>query len=1457
MPDGTPYDASLIYPTPAIVVGMGRLGLATLERLGEDWSWLGVSDPQPSHGNLRLVYLRAGTEQGEDGAPSTGSHHVSWRERERFAVSVALYVGDRTGPSRAADFALLRSLGLIRYHDGLYQLCVPRDDGVVDVPADPPPPCGVSGGSPEEGAGVEEPAAAPSRGTRAARRRFFAWVDLDADPLVAVERLWETCERVSEVDLFVRPILSRVHEGHSPQLLLAAVSRCMALADGRDPSPWGWLHRETAQAPVESDGDCCLTVQPRWLNPHDLLGLLDGHAELPLPGLAGYIERCAGEGAVPERAEAPAPILRVPQPFVPREGDLASPLDPKQLLWTDWERAGWACAANDAGQDSFEPVASSDLRLGLLDHEDQRGRDRSDDDVRAAALAERLKLLGQQVHRGLARLWVDLERSLTRRTLDEQPDGHFGSTTDDLVRQSVGILGELIIRPIIENDHSLSVPEPPVGREDVWVDGDPLPEEPSPFLSGLVVGRQQKGSTELLLLRRRFQDLGLLDDPGDDIERRLLREVRLLPSDLASESTEASLASLAEDHTTAGVRELRRVVNEEVRHLYHEAFLASYRVRPTRRPPRLTVYVVCDMGEPFARATVRTVLRELHTELLRAFGPIFDTYHRGLDRALAIVPILWMPHASDAFGGSLPLENRCEEAAIIEAVHGLRRWAESIPRSILCVPQIFVNGRVTDNAVVSLRGAARQTRDYITLQVRHSVARDEWLRWTAASPDGSDLFSSFSCYEIDFPAHRAREYLANRLARVCMALLHRAEVDKPPRIDVDLAPPEPDALCADADGALAKVTDGFSQQLEGQVLARRIGWRTPPAEGLERFDEAFQAALGGQVHDRWAQLARRRGEMDGLVDQLRRGTTTSVRKAVARVRRASDDLIDQHAAEGGIKRAQAGFAQMRTLAGEALRGAEGDRIEGEGACGAHGIPSLHPIGTSREAVCREIEAKPHAPPMLVGLIAWAIMALALGAPISYGLARLFELDQRAGNGFELLLGPGGSIVGAVLLTVPLFFALRCWMLWRVSRVNTAVEAMSRALRLLVHGPPERARAGAPSLRSFFEARVHFAAALASRGYAQSVYEQVLRDVALADRLDRSVNIQNQILLRQAEALGVRPSMDPSDDLDQEDTRWVFSTGDGERTWRLIDPAHLGDYYRCRIGDDHHLGKYLSAFVRDTGEFAQWRKVACLSDTARIMSYVRREFQHVVDTPVSRVAFFEAEAGANLCEFVARCYSTIGFGAKFVGYEGMDQDGILVLADATLILHPELADLYQQARGRPDTPASTQTLEIRRVRIRPDTGYLLSVVHDIGVSSIRNLMRFESSTAEPHVPVGWTFPLSGEGDLRPDNPITTLTWHHGLRRAMATTPLFGGGGCRCTTPSVPEGAAPHEAPAREALDPGEGPQEEPVTEDVPLEERAPAGEPVFLVPDDMVEAVEAPEPTGLGCFGEPEGGANDV
>ena len=1205
---------SHVFPAPGIVIGVGRFGLTVLERLGDDWQGLRLAGADASLANLRLIAVRPEGEESER----------RWGEHERGVVGVARYLGEGDLPSLALDLAILRSLGLVRYRDGGYQVAVPRDAGVVELE------------------GEEE--------RRLRRRRYFEWLRLSPDPIVAAERLRQLVQRLKDLDVFVSPLLNRVRQGHSPRALLACIGRCGALREGRDPTPWAWLRE-------------------------------------------------------------PAVDLVVPEPFRPRNYDLPAPLDPAALLGSDWETTGWA-NQDDGCSFTFDLFPISAFDLGLFDHDGRESRPEEQE----VELPERLRILAGHVHRGLVRLWVDLQWERVA-----EPDLHIlvqarqRDELADALQQSLEILGELVVRPLSPSrgDEPRQPSEPE--RE--------LPLVPSRLLSGLTVEETAEDGSAAAILARRLARLGLAEYEASERRREpLLADVPL--------------------ENAVFLEELRRALNHQARQLFDFGHLTRYRDRPTRRPPRLTVFVVGDLSEPFVRETFRPVLREVHAELLRAFSPIFESYREGFDRCLCVTPILWTPHPADPFPGEDLVLNRCEEAAIIDAIHGIRRWVESVlPPGRRRISQIFVNSRVTDTAALSLADAARQTRDFLSFQMRSDLSADLWLRQTSAGAGGGDLFSSFSCYEIDFPALRCREYLANRLARECLG-----EIKEGPEVRLQdpepFEPPAAERLVAPAREELGRATQDAAEVMAQQVTGRvTLATTTPAREILTRFDEGFERTLYGQVQDRWRELTGRQGRADELVDELRVEVSRLLSRALARVREHSDGLVEDYAGAGGLQAVQAGLQRLLASARGVFQRQEELRRAGEALSLRHGIPDLGPVRVARLEVTRAALRKPDLEPLNIGLAVWGLLCPVLGA--------------------ALVRNPAGGLVGGGVLFALGWLLSRWHLRRRLEEVLEAVERMAETVRRLFRGAGlDPAREEQPSVRSFLESRLALTAALATRAFALRVLERAVADGGLAHRLTRGVDVQLQLLARQGEDLGVRSRMSDGGER-REDLSWLFGGGAD----RLIDPEDLDAYYRQRVGRREDLPDRMRELIAAAGGFAGWRDRACLADGGSILRYCRGQFEPIVSEPISDQHFFADKAGRRLARFVARCYPNLGFGAGFKGYEGLDPDNVLILADAALVVHEGLAGVFRKARNdaRRQMPA-TETLQVVTAGIRPNAAYMMSLVQGIRVHSMRNLKRFESFHDRVALPEDRVFPLSHERQS-PGAPLNPLTGYGEIAESL--------------------------------------------------------------------------------------------
>jgi len=516
---------------------------------------------------------------------------------------------------------------------------------------------------------------------------------------------------------------------------------------------------------------------------------------------------------------------------------------------------------------------------------------------------------------------------------------------------------------------------------------------------------------------------------------------------------------------------------------------------------------------------------------------------------------------------------------------------------------------------------------------------------------------------------------------------------------------------------------------------------TPAREILARFDEGFERTLYQRIQDRWRELTARQGRTDELVDELRVEVSRLLSRALVRVRDHSDGLVEDHAGAGGLQAVQAGLQLLLTSARGVFQREEELRRAGEALSLRHGIPDLAPVREARLEVGRAALRKPDLEPLNIGLAVWALLSPVLGGTLIQNAA-----GPLAGGGALLVLG---------------WFLSRWHLRRRLEEVLEAVERMAGAVRRLFHGSGlDAAREEGPSVRAFLESRLALTAALATRGFALRLLERAVADGGLAHRLARGVDVQLRLLARQGEDLGVRSRM--SDDGERrEDLSHLFGGGE-----RLIDPEDLETYYRQRVGRREDLPDRIRELIAVAGGFADWRNRACLADGGRILRYCRSQFEPIVSEPISDQHFFADKAGRRLVRFVSRCYPNLGFGAGFKGYEGLDPDNVLLMADAALVVHEGLAGVFRKARNdaRREMPA-TETLQVVTAGIRPNAAYMMSLVQGIRVHSMRNLKRFESFHDRVALPEDRVFPLSPERQS-PGAPLNPLTGYGEIAESLS-------------------------------------------------------------------------------------------
>jgi hypothetical protein len=1353
------------YPAPAIVLGLGRLGLSVLERLAEEWQWLASATgatathgrarapADPSIRNLRLIHA----------APDP-TRPVDWRVGEKSIRTLAQYVGDDELTRHALNFAIVRALGLIRYREGFYQVAVPRDAGIVDKKSASEATSGprladISPPRDDSKSGEDD-----FGSTR--RLRYFHWHSLAADPLAASVGLQQACQRHGDVDNFLSPIVDRVRHGDSPRILLHLLGRLKAHATGRDPSPWGWLKRWIYPAakgsppatPPLHDGRLRVAYRSQWLTEEDRAGLLELRAEPPIPG---WNPRRSGIG---HEISPSCPEVQIPELFVPAASDLDSPLDPLDLLRLNWEASGWA-AGGESASDSveFTPVEASLFRLGFVDHD---GTSRIHEPGAEVSLAERQRSFATMVHRGLVALWMDLQR-VRVEDFDLPVGERMREDAEANQRQSLTVLSELVVAPLLDNPDQAVAPTPPSSGVEA------LSPVPSAFLRTLKCRTEADRESPQHVVSARLAELGVpIGDRPSSVVSIFSGITLPPPADEAGKSSQLDA--------------LRMAVTDAARDLYDFQYLLKYRGRAARQAPRLTVFVVGDVREPFVRSTLQPVLGTLHDALRRSLTPLFRSSRVGFERPICVEPILWMPHAADAARGRSTESPVLEEAAIIEAVQNVRRWAESVPLGQRSVGQIFVNSTLTDFAVMTEQDAARQTGDFISFQIRNDFSGDEYIRTALAGQGVDDIFATFTCHQIDFPAERARDYLANRLAREGLGLLRSDPDDgtssgtRPPE-EVQTKPlevyAEPSYLkqVADLAAGLNAVASPRTHSIDVTKRAQELA---------RAFGRGFEATLYEKVVTGWESLVLDDGGFDQDVVSLRQAASRELKRANEATRRYADTLITDNAGRGagGLHEAISGIRATQRDRLSNLREAERTRIGQEQQCVQETIPDSAVLAARRADVVEAVRKKPDLGPMRVAVLLTLVMGFALGAPIPYLVARSAELHIEP-DWKDAIVGYGGWLIGALVVLLPVWLLMRRHLRKRTNHVIEAGNGLqTAAVRLvsptaalnlaeLIEKPGDKGPQQAPSamasngparsIQSFLGARHRMTRTLAERGLALRAFQQTDRDKALADRILRSLDIQLERLRAGAEALSVHfrntaGSPSPKAEVDH-DVSSLFLTRHGGLVDRLAAPEQLLNRYRREVGRMADLEPRLPDIIKAADGFARWRTEASLWDTERILDFGRAAFDDMVSSPVAAQAFLVEEVSRNLASFADRHHANVTFGARFSGLEGFDTNGHRIVADSTLVLNRALQSLFDDFR-REDNGASfkrANAMTPLSADILPNSAFMLSLVQGLRSDSIRNLQRFELATPRRIEDLD---PIAGR--------------YHGVKVEPAVTPLTG-------------------------------------------------------------------------------------
>ena len=1325
------------YPAPTIVVGIGRFGLASLEELGASWRALADGGADATLANLRLLHVKAEVPGRANQIDADAD--PAWRRSEAKWAEIAEFIGTDDAPALAVDFVLLRTLGLVRYRNGSYEVAVPRDHGFLEAAHQ----------QTDDRPGVQQPAAASATTATterppARRIRTFEWRELHPDPLVACDTLRLKLQREFDLAEFVSPLLKRIKRGHSPEIVLHLVTRYARLADGLDMSPWPWqpdrlqgsrLKELRSQRPVVD-----------LLSPEERRALetrFDGFQVLPLRG-------------------QPAHRVQLLRSFRRDAEALSTPLDPIELLLQPWETPGWTTkgdtnsvsspywvlgreesyfsAESDAqGDDAVNEVhrrhAVGDdeipsrnvfsfvdddgervdylpFLLGLYD-DDQRGfvsaaADTAVADEVAGRIEGQLKTLAVRLLRGLYGLFLDMR--LGKLVEPEVPVHEDQSLRDADVatEQSIDILAEFLIRPWdkLKSKYMAQSTVPPPPTPEAFS----LGSSPSRTLTDAVVPADIRAEASLGPLERRLRSLGA-DDGTKRAVKRLFTSVALAPDDLAGASS----------GDRGGMLALRRSLAHQAADLLAAHRQNQYRQNDEKRPPRMTVFLIGDLGEPFVRATIQHILGTAHAELLRSFGPIFSAYRVGFDRTLSIIPVLWTAHpGGSAEAGARALESATvkphagttaqalrnasrEEGAILDSLFNLRRRIDQMLQGERCVPLLYLSARVTECALLSVRDSIRQTHDFLSLIVRHPLGEDPWLANLVVGPSGRDILSTFVCLEAEFPALSVREYLAARLGRnVARGLVTQGMHAPMPTAAASLG-----VLPMSGESARTAVTDACERrgaQMADEARAPlHIDDKTPPAAIAAAWGPSLVDSLRGGVARAWRDLTATSAGMDEHSLALRVASAGALTGRVRELEHAHDEIVGRVGSALTARDVELVVEKDATVLGETARDAERSRRAAEARCLSQGIPDSSFVKALAEAVQAAGARKLEYTSVLFATGLVALLGFAAGGPIVDGVFAALGLgDSEVGRIARVRAAPfiASALFGGVAA------AVLVWLLRRSTRrVVDAIDALAERLNSLVAGADG-------SMLSFLDARIDMTLALFQRATAAALGEVAQRDRFAAQRMTRSARALEHSLRRRTEELGARPAR--SDD----GTGPVVDDLDALlRTTVERDPlttgAEVDEFYRESTRNDPRAEGHRAPLVECAGDVSHWRRQASFSRVADVLAHGRRFFHAVVDEPIHTLPVFAAGVARRRREFVQTHRASFGLSTGFIGNEGSDTDGVRVLANGVVLA----------AAGEPAVDPRTPQ---RSAPIRPSAIYLVSVAQGIAPETASGFVRMQSS-----------------------------------------------------------------------------------------------------------------------------------
>ena len=318
-----------------------------------------------------------------------------------------------------------------------------------------------------------------------------------------------------------------------------------------------------------------------------------------------------------------------------------------------------------------------------------------------------------------------------------------------------------------------------------------------------------------------------------------------------------------------------------------------------------------------------------------------------------------------------------------------------------------------------------------------------------------------------------------------------------------------------------------------------------------------------------------------------------------------------------------------------------------------------------------------------------------------------------------------------------------------------------------------------------------------------------RTTAVADRggLRRvlgSVAALRNRLVADAERLGVRELQASSDDeFAKDDTKTLLDRSSSRtRSWLLksanFDDLYVSWFHGSRREEKDKVARILR-FMRTvdarpttegekspapvhprwaqriaaTASLKRWRREAWLADGEAVVEACSSEFDR---RGMRGWPGADHQLEVELERFVLSNYPNIGFAAQFRGYEGLDESGLTVPADATLLVDVDLISdkrlrAYREAGPTIDGTGRRPVVNAESLELDVESACLLSLARDIQLESLRNLRRHESHFETPRPPEDRLFPYS-TGGYRAGllMPVTLISSHAAF--VAATRQAFG-------------------------------------------------------------------------------------